>query len=207
MRRLLLPLVIGLCLFPLGFAQLYTRTYFADRAGKDLEAQRLSLKGVPWFKGEYRVVVKRLKERLPAGAALFVEPSEIAPDERVPGGRTRWFLYLANDLYPLRVYVRDPKNASGTLVDYPAWMDLHFETLDVDGSGLGLGGILQREALQREADAALDERQIEWKLTYPISTRFRIQELGFFRRDPAAEGGWRALDLNVFLKEGHEVAP
>ena len=204
MRRSLLPLVIALCVFPLAFAQLYTRTYFTTRAGEDLEAQRLTMLGVPWFKPEYRQFVRRLKERLPADTALLVEPSSVAQDEPPPGSRTRWFLYLANDLYPLRVFVRDPKNASGTLVDYPTWVDLHFEQLDLDGSGLDLGGILRREQLQRADDAALDARHVEWKLTYPISTRFRIRDLGLARR--TAEGDWLPLDLDIFLAEGREAA-
>lgn len=201
MRRLLLPLVVLFTLFPLGFAGLYTRTYFADRAGKDLDAQRASLKGVPWFKAEYRQLVRRLKLRLSPDDALFVEPQRIADDEPNPGGRTRWFLYLANDLYPIRVFVRAPKWASGTLVDYPRWMDLHFEDLDVDGSGLGFAGILKREELEAEGDAAIDERGIQWKLTYPIAQHFRIKDLKLYERDPDAEGGWRERDLKAFLDE------
>jgi len=206
MRRLLLPLVIAFTLFPLGFAGLYTRTYFADRAGKNLDAQRASLKGVPWFKPEYRVLVKRLKKRLGPDAALFVEPEKIAEDEKNPGGRTRWFLYLANDLYPTRVYVRAPKLASGTLVDYPEWMDLHFEDLDVDGSGMGFTRILKRDRLRQEHNAAIDARGLRWKLTYPIAQHFRLADLHLYERDDAVEGGWRELDLQAFLDEAPEAA-
>jgi hypothetical protein len=202
MRRFLLPLVIVLALFPLAFAQLYTRTFVSTRTGKSLGAQRATLRGVPWFKPEYRALVKRLKAHLDPSDSVFIEPSSLAPDERFPGGRTRWFLYLANDLYPLRVYVREPKWASGTLVDYPRWLDLHFEELDVDGSGLGLGAVLRREKLKKKYSTATDELELDWKLTYPVSERFRIADVRFFARDPEVDGGWRELDLPDFLDGG-----
>lgn len=197
---LIVTLVLSIA--PLSFAVQYARSYFRDRAGKSIEGQELAMRGVPWFKPEYKNVVRRLAQALPPDAGILIEPNALFDSN--PGGRTRWFLYLSNDLYPHRVYVHGPKWASGTLVDYPEWIRLNLDELDTDGSGLAdLGAILHREDAQRAATAALRERGVDWKLSYPISTRFRVKDLALSQWQTKGDSeGWVRIDLDAFLKSG-----
>lgn len=185
---------------PAGFAVQYVRTYAAERAGRSIEGQMHAMRGVPWFKPEYRGFVRRLSQRLPEDAALLVEPSG-QPDPN-PGGRTRWFLYLSNDLFPRRVFVHDAKHASGTLVDYPEWIRTNLIELDTAGTGAGgFAADILREERAPALEAALDARGVRWKLTYPISTRFRVSELALYER-VRVEGSpaeWVERDLEAFL--------
>ena len=59
--RWLLPLVLLMALLPASYAGLYGRIWFRERRGASLEEQRTSLKGVLWFKPEFRMLVKRFK--------------------------------------------------------------------------------------------------------------------------------------------------
>lgn len=203
-RALRIGLVVALVLAiaPLGFAVQYARTYFAERAGLSAEGQMNTMRGVPWFKPEYRTFVRRLSARLPESAGILIEPSALQDPN--PGGRTRWFLYLSNDLHPRRVYVHGATWASGTLVDYPEWIRLNLETLDTGAmGGGGLGALLEREDRMAAANAAAVERGVEWKLTFPISTRFRTRDLALYKW----ADGWQPIDLATFLETGAEVAP
>lgn len=197
-----LIVTLALAIAPLGFAVQYTRSYFRERAGKSIEAQELTMKGVPWFKPEYKNFVRRLSQALPPDAGILIEPNALL--EPNPGGRTRWFLYLSNDLYPHRVYVHGASWASGTLVEYPEWIRLNLEELDTDGSGLAdIGAILNREDAERAAAQALRERGVDWKLSYPISTRFRIKDLALSHWQSEGDSpGWVRIDLDAFLKSG-----
>ncbi len=203
-RGLTAALIVTLVLAvaPLGFAVQYARSYFRDRAGKSIEGQQLAMRGVPWFKPEYLNVVRRLKQALPPDAGILIEPNALLDANQ--GGRTRWFLYLSNDLYPHRVYVHGPKLASGTLVEYPEWIRLNLDELDTDGSGLAdLGAILNREDAERAATLALRERGVDWKLSFPISTRFRVKDLALSHWQVEGDSaGWVRVDLDVFLKSG-----
>ena len=97
-----LPLVVLLTVLPLGFAAYYGRTWAAERAGKDVAAQRATLKGVPWFKPEFRRLVAGLNAALPEDARLLVEPSALDDNMNRLTGKSRWFLYLDYYLYPRR---------------------------------------------------------------------------------------------------------
>ncbi len=193
--RLLLPLVIVLTAFPAAFGALYTRTWFAERQGKDLEQQRASMKGVPWFKPEFRALIARLKEHLPEGTGILVEPHGIDEKESQPGGRTRWFLYLNYYAYPLHIYAHEPKLASGTLVDYTPWIDHHFEVLNVDNSFQGMAESITRERLLKKVDLEIEKRNIEWRLTYLISQSFRMENVRIFHRE---DGVWMPVDSADF---------
>lgn len=185
--RWLLPLVLLMALLPASYAGLYGRIWFRERRGASLEEQRTSLKGVLWFKPEFRMLVKRLKQHLPEGAGILVEPSEIDPQEPHPSsGRTRWFLYFNYYAYPLRTYTHLPKLSSGTRMDYPDWIRYHFDVLDVDESGLGIPGVVRRERLQKEVDGLIAERNIQWRLTYPISQSFRTSNVILYHREGGA---------------------
>jgi len=216
--RFVLPLVIVSAILPLGFAAFYMRTWATDRAGLNPLEQRATLKGVPWFKPEFRRFVARLEHHLPADAKLLLEPTHIAAENPQPTGKTRWFLYLNYYLYPRQVYVRQPKLASGTLVDYPGWMKHHFRTLDVDGSGQDMGQIIARERTIKAEGAALVERDIRWRLTYPIAKYFRIDQLALYERvdvervdagdaDTGPGFEWRQVDLREFLGMPPRNAP
>lgn len=200
--RIALGVALVLSIPPLGFAVQYVRTWKAERQGLSIEAQMAAMRGVPWFKPEYLKFVRRLATRLPEDAGILVEPSRL--DEPLPGGRTRWFLYLSNDLHPRRVYVHGSTWASGTLVDYPEWIRLNLEELDTDGSGVGdLGRALLRDERMAAANAAAEERGVRYKLTYPIGKRFRVGDLGWYEW---IEGAWQARDLAEFLGQGAESA-
>lgn len=193
--RYLLPVVLIMTIFPAAFGALYTRTWLGERQGKELTQQRASLKGVPWFKPEFRALVGRLKEHLPEGTGILVEPSAIDEKETQPGGRTRWFLYLNYYAYPLRIYAHEPKLASGTLVDYTPWMDYHFEDLNVDGSFQGVGATIKTERLVKEVEKEIDKRGIEWRLTYLISQSFRMENVALYHRE---NGAWTPVAIADF---------
>ena len=200
--ELLLPVVVVLTILPLGFATYYARTWATERAGKDVVEQRATLKGVPWFKPEFRKLVAGLNEALPEDARILVEPSSLDDNMKRLTGKSRWFLYLDYYLYPRRVYVRQPKLGSGTLVDYKPWIRHHTVTLDLDGSGgQDLGAVIQRERTVADETAAILERDIRWKLTYPVSEGIRIDRLRLYERDPASEDElvWVERDLRAFL--------
>jgi hypothetical protein len=193
--RFVLPLVVLMTIFPTGFAALYGRTWAADRRGKELPQQRASVKGVLWFKPEFRALVKKLKENLPSGTGILVEPWGIDEDEGQPSGRTRWFLYLNYYAYPLRIFAHQPKLASGTLVDYSPWMDYQFNELNVDGGAQGMAAAIKGERLHKEVGEQLEQREIEWKLSYLISESFRRENLQLFHRE---QQFWRPVPMDDF---------
>lgn len=198
----LLPLVVLVTVLPLGFATYYARVWVGERAGLDAVEQRATLKGVPWFKPEFRRLVDGLEATLPEDAGILVEPHALDEDMQRLTGKTRWFLYLNYYLYPRRVYVRQPKLGSGTLVDYKPWIRHHMVTLDVDGSGRTLAEAIQGERVAVEEDAAILERDVTWRLTYPVSQGFRLDRLHLYERDPAAPEGelvWVERDLRATL--------
>jgi hypothetical protein len=193
--RYLLPVVILMTVFPGAFGALYTRTWLDERQGKGIDQQRASIKGVPWFKPEFRGLVKRLKEHLPEGTGILVEPHAVDEKEAQPGGRTRWFLYLNYYAYPLRIYAYEPKLASGTLVDYTPWIDHHFEALNIDNSLQGMSASIKRDRLLKDADKQIAKRDIEWRLTYPISQSFRMENVKLYHRE---DGAWAPVAIPAF---------
>lgn len=153
----LLPLISGLH---------SARLFFTRQAGTSEEQQLEELR-LPWTQPQFLEMVATLERLLPPEAALVCTP--VGGDDRT--GKSRWFLFLADALYPRRVFVRQPRFASGTLMDYPRWVDYHFEVLDTDGGGQALGAALRREAEQRTADEALAERGVEWELEFRLDAK------------------------------------
>lgn len=173
-RALLALLVLSLLftVFPVGFAVQYTQGWSEARRGRDGLTQKLSLKGVAWFKRPFLTYVMRLRNTVPEDARILCIPHPVETEV----GDARWFLFLNHWAHPLRFYVRRPDRASGTLVDYPRWLAYNDKHPELD-----------------EAErAALDELGIEWRLTYPVRTRFEIEEVLLERR---TEAGWEPVEL------------
>lgn len=72
----------------------------------------------PWLDPEYRAFVAELRTATPADARLLLWPS--APPD--PSPRGRWYLLLAYDLAPRAVLLPEAELASGTAVQYRAWV-------------------------------------------------------------------------------------
>ena len=175
-----------LALATLGFSLRYVLEWSSDRAGRTVLEQRLSLIGVPFFKPAFVEFVERALRTIPEDARVLVEPRavELEDGSRVwdPRGQARWYLYLNYYLYPRQVYVRQPELASGTLVDYPRWLEHHFVTLEQDGS---------EEWAEREA-RAIAAHGIDWRVSYPATKRFQIERATVER---AVDGDWEAVEL------------
>jgi len=164
--RLGLGASLALGLLPLAAGLHATRLFFTHDAGMPAEEQLEELR-LPWTLPAFRAMVASLDAALPADAALLCTP--VGGDDR--SGKSRWFLFLADALYPRRVFVREPRFASGTLMDYPRWIDYHFEVFDTDGSGQSLGAALRRGEAQSEVDAALAERGVGWELEFRLDPK------------------------------------
>lgn len=168
--RWLLWASLWMSLFPALFGVRYADAWWRVRAGKTIEAQRQSLLGVRWFKRNFLAMCERLRRTLPEDALLYVEPTDVLGDDGtiLTSGEARWFLALNYYLYPIRVFVAEPDLASGTLVDYPRWLEHHaFER--------------EQPAVRAREEAALRERGVEWKLTYPHSARLMPRRMHLFR--------------------------
>ena len=164
----------------------YTGAYFDHRAGKDIRGQRATMLGVPFFKRSFLEFNERLARTVPRGAKILVEPMlQVLADGREVyqyTGQARWFLYLNHYAYPARVYVRQPRLASGTLVDYPRWLDYHFVDL------VGPDG----ESLSARDDAAIEALGIEYRLRYPVTKRFQIATVELAK---LVDGEWQPIEL------------
>ena len=166
--RWLLWASLGMSLFPALFGVRYVESWSKVRQGRSVQEQRQSLLGVRWFKRNFLAMCERLRKTLPPDAVLLVEPTEVmdADGAILTSGEARWFLALNYYLYPIRVMVAQPALASGTLVDYPRWLEHHAHE--------------RPEVLERER-AAERERSVEWKLTYPHSVRLQPRRMHLFR--------------------------
>jgi len=169
-----------LAILPAGFAVQYSRTWAFSRAGHTLHEQRHSLIGVPWFKRAFVVFVTRLKRTVPPDARILVEPSSADTVD----GSARWYMFLNYYAYPMKMYVRWPHLASGTLVDYPRWLQKHKVLEDSEAA---LETLL---AVQEEEDAveeAIEARDIEWRIRLAISRRFEVSKVEISKR---VDGEW-----------------
>lgn len=162
-------------LLPLaGFAWRFTRGYFEVRFGKTPLERRLSIGGSKHFRPAFQEFCERVRRATPPDARILVEPSEI----RTEAGSARWFLYLNLELHPRQVFVREPLLASGTLVDYPRWLEANLRPLTFAEN------LAQLEALE-----ALN---IGWRLRYPVASQWKLEALEFQRRDA---NGWQPVEL------------
>ena len=162
-------------LLPLaGFAWRFTRGYFEVRFGKSPLERRLSIGGSKHFRPGFQEFCERVRRATPTDARILVEPSEI----KTQAGSARWFLYLNLELHPRQVFVREPLLASGTLVDYPRWLEANLRPLDFS-ENLGL--------LE-----AVDALEIGWRLRYPVAAQWKLEALEFQRREAS---GWQPVAL------------
>ena len=157
---------LALGLLPLLSGLHSVRAFVAGPPGTP-EVEQVFRYRLPWTQPMFRELVTKLDAVLPRDAALVCTP--VGGDDLT--GKSRWFLFLADALYPRRVFVRQPASASGTLMDYPKWVEYHFDVLDTDGSGLGLGGVLARDKAKRRIDAALAERGVTWELRFRLDPK------------------------------------
>lgn len=156
---------LGLGLLPAFGAFHSARHFVTERLGEPEEVQLARLRQ-PWTQPAFQRMVATLREILPPDAKLLCTPTAGNDDK----GKSRWFLFLADALYPRQVYVRHPAPASGTLMDYPEWVAYHFEVLGTDGRFFDFAGALNREDEQAKIAAEVARLGIEWELTYRADT-------------------------------------
>jgi hypothetical protein len=164
----------------LAFAITYTGGYLTNRFGESAYERQRSLRGVPQFQRDFLRFVELLQRALPPGTKVLVEAKEAT----TISGQARWYLYLTYAAYPVRVYVRRPELASGTLVDYPRWLNREIKTPSID----------DRLRLIEEVDAL----EIEYRLRYVAHKRFQIDQLEIAKR---VDGQWVDLTLQELLGE------
>ncbi len=162
--RVLIGASLALTLLTAAFAAHYTAGWRDVRAGRPIVEQRVSLRGVPWFKRPFLRFVEQLRRTVPPNARVLVEPSRVES----PGADSRWYLFLNYYAYPIELYVQRPELASGTLVDFPRWLEHH----------AGRGG-----ALGLDATLAAQERGIEWRLLLPVTPWFDPADVTLLRRE------------------------
>jgi hypothetical protein len=176
--RLLFALSIGMSVLALGFAAQNTLELASGATRHDVESRALRLQPA------FQQLCANLRAALPADAAVLLEPSRL--DRSGASPQSRWHLSLNYELAPIRCYTREPAAASGTLVDWPRWVERHFP-----------GAVFEPEdALAPIPDAeferALEQRGIRWRITYPQSALLALDEVRLWRRE---SGMWKALPV------------
>ncbi len=181
------PFLLGLmllglvgCLLTSGFAFRYFVIWERDRAGETIEAQRVTIEEAPWFKKDFTLVVDRIREVLPPGTRVFLEPTEFGKEDNQ---KARWMLYLTYYCHPVQIYVKKPVWAAGTIVDYPQWNNYH----------------RQNPTLNMVEAIAIEELDIEWKLRMPFTWEFLAGEVYLER---LVDGDWVRYDLWPFAPSG-----
>ena len=142
------------------------RDWSQNRAGMD-EDEQLRQMMLPWCRASFTAFLDPLRKAIPEDAAVLCTPAwgtETA-------GKARWYLFLADALYPRRIFVREPALASGTLVTYPLWIQHHFETIDTDQSGLSMAGLIQRTRLEKVVGEELEEHGVTWEYRYGLDAK------------------------------------
>ena len=142
------------------------RDWSANRAGMDEDEQLRQLM-LPWCRPSFTAFIDPLAKTIPEDAAILCTP--VSGMETA--GKARWYLFLANALYPRRIFVREPALASGTLVTYPQWVKHHLDVIDSDGSGLSMGGMVKRSRFEKVVEQELEEREITWELQYALDAK------------------------------------
>lgn len=163
-----------------AFAITYTGGYFANRFGESAYERQRSMRGVPQFQRDFLRFVNLLQRSLPPGTKVLVEAKEAT----TISGQARWYLYLTYAAYPVRVYVRRPELASGTLVDYPRWLNREIKGPSLD----------DRLRLIEEVDAL----NVEYRLRYVAHKRFQLDQLEIAKR---VDGQWVDITLQELLGE------
>lgn len=164
----------------LAFAITYTGGYFQNRFGESAYERQRSMRGVPQFQRDFLRFVDLLQRSLPAGTKVLVEAKEAT----TLSGQARWYLYLTYAAYPVRIYVRRPELASGTLVDYPRWLNREIKGPSLDGR------LRQIEEV--------DDLGIAYRLRYVAHKRFQLDQLEIAKR---VDGQWVDIGLQELLGE------
>lgn len=176
-QRLALGLVVASLIVvapALGFVARYADGYFAVRHGRSAIEQRLTMLGPSPFKRNFLEFCEAVRQVVPEGERILVEPHRVRTTE----GRARWFLYMNLELHPRQVYVRKPEWASGTLVDYPRWLQEAVRPL----------GVVE----QIEMDESIDALGIGWRIRYAVALQFRRGSAWLERR---VDGSWERVEL------------
>ncbi|MDG1499924.1 MAG: hypothetical protein P8N31_11520 [Planctomycetota bacterium] len=174
LRSLVFGIALSLSVLPLVSTVHMFRDWSANRAGLNEDEQLRQLM-LPWCRPSFTAFLDPLRKVIPEDAAILCTPAwgmETA-------GKARWYLFLANALYPRRVFVREPALASGTLVTYPLWVKHHLETIDTDESGLSMAGLIKRTRLEKVVKEEIVKRDIAWEFRYALDAKdpFRGAEL------------------------------
>lgn len=162
----------------LAFAITYTGGYFANRFGESPYERQRSMRGVPQFQRDFLRFVDLLQRSLPPGTKVLVEAKEAT----TLSGQARWYLYLNYAAYPVRIYVRRPELASGTLVDYPRWLNRELKGPSLD------------DRLRQIEE--VDSLEIAYRLRYVAHKRFQLDQLEIAKR---IDGQWEDISLQELL--------
>lgn len=158
--RVLVGVSLAGAIAPAGFAFWSLRDWAANWAGRPLAERRAAYGQVPWLRAPFPELAAALRAALPADARVLVEPvTEPGASRTTSLSPPRWHVFLAHYVYPVRFYVRAPALACVGF-HHEAWLDQHFEVLDLDGSQGG-----PRES---DLDRELAERGITWRLRMPV---------------------------------------
>jgi len=158
--RALIGASLACAVAPAGFAVWSLRDWAARWVGRSMEERREDFRQVPWLRYPFPELAAFLLETVPVGDGVLIEPVIDPAGTAGPGlSPPRWHVFLNHYAYPLRFYVRAPA-LSCVGFQHEAWLDHHFEVLDLDGSDGG--------PRDEEAERALAELGIEWRLRMPV---------------------------------------
>lgn len=178
--RVLIGASLAGALAPAGFALWSLRDWATSWAGRPLAERRAAYAQVPWLRAPFPELAAFLRAALPADAGVLIEPvSDPGASPRSALSPPRWHVFLTHHVYPVRFYVRAPA-LSCVGFHHEAWLDHHFEVLDLDAEDSGGG---PRET---GLDPLLAERGITWRLRIPV--RGAGPEL--FGLDRLENGAW-----------------
>lgn len=176
--RVLLVLSLCMSVLALGFASRNAGALADGTVRADVTQKALRLQ--PGFQG----LCANLRATLPPAANVLLEPSRL--DRTGVSPQARWHLAFNYELSPLRCYTREPAAASGTLVDWPRWVERHFP-------GAAFAPEQALEPISNdEFERALEERRIGWRITFPQAAQFALSEVRVWRRE---SGLWKPVEL------------
>ncbi len=159
--RLLIGASLACAVLPAGFGAWSLRDWAGRWIGEPMEGRRADFRQVPWLREPFPGLARFLVETLPPDARVLVEPvTEPGAPQLQALAPPRWHVFLTHYAYPVRLYVRAPA-LSCVGFNHGAWLDHHFEVLDLDGSSGG-------PVADPEFDAALERAGIAWRLRMPV---------------------------------------
>ena len=175
-------------LVPAGFAVWSVRDWASRGRELTMVERRRDYAQVPWLRPPFPELVTFLDQALQGQqeARVLVEPV-IEPGVEATSSLSppRWHVFLTHYAYPARFYVRAPA-LSCVGFNHGAWLDHHFEVLDLDGSDS------EAAALRDDATAEeLDRHGIGWRLRIPV----RGASPSLFGLDRRVGGEWVPVPL------------